>query len=168
MLKDEYIKGIFLLILAIGGNNINELLGCQVQKLFEKNMIAKHFLTFLTIFFAIDFSTDEKENPLLTFKKATTIYVLFVLSSRMNVYFSILSLVILSIIYFINNYIEYYIAIDKKKDINTLKDIKDNLINIQVIIIIIGFTLYFIKQKKEKKNWNLFKFIFGTIKCINK
>ena len=168
MVRDEYIKGIFLLILVIGGNNINELFGCQVQKLFEKNMIAKHFLTFLTVFFAIDFSTDEKENPLLTFKKATAIYVLFVLSSRMNVYFSILSLVILSIIYFINNYIEYYIAIDKKKHINTLKNIKDNLINFQLIIIIIGFSLYFIKQKKEKQNWNLFKFIFGTIKCINK
>ena len=85
----------------------------------------------------------------------------------MNVYFSLITIFLLSIIYLINNFIEYYLYIDNKKDIKKLINVKEKLINIEIIIIIIGFILYITKQKKEKQNWNLIKFIFGTTKCDN-
>lgn len=67
---DNTIKGLFLLILAVAGNFVAETLGCKTQKLLSENMLAKHFVIILILYFAIDFTSEKLNTPFDTFKLA--------------------------------------------------------------------------------------------------
>ena len=48
-------KALFILLIAIGGNFIAEMLGCQIQRVLHK-MIWKQVLFFCLIYFTVDFT----------------------------------------------------------------------------------------------------------------
>ena len=162
--RNEYIKGLFLLLIAILGNYNGELLNCRVQKIINGSLYMKHFVTFLLLFFAIDFSKDELEYPIKTLKKSLIIYILFLFSSRLNIYISGIFFLLLVVIYVIENFINYYTKVEKR-DTTQLENVKLSLLNIEGMLIIVGFLLYLYKQYREKKKWDTMKFIFGTLKC---
>ena len=94
------IKGIFLLILAISGNFVAEVLGCKTQKLLSENMIAKHSIIFMILFFTINFvDSGEQKAPIDIFKIAISIHILLLLFTKMNLYFTITCFILLFIIY---------------------------------------------------------------------
>ena len=167
---DQAIKGIFLLVLAVCGNFVAETMGCKSQRLLSKNMIAKHFITFLLLFFAIDFTTTQSDDsPLDTLKLSSIIYIFFILFTKMNLVFTVLVFLMLTIVYIIGLYIEYYSSHDEEDHngiLVTLKKTKKFLYSGIIGMILLGFGLYFIKQRNEhKKNWSTIKFILGTPKC---
>ena len=164
---DNIIKGIFLLILALCGNFIAEILGCKTQQLLSKNMYYKHFITLTILYFAIDFNSDASSTPLDIFKISILIYILFILFSKMSIQFTILAFILLLVTYVVNNYIDYYKKNDSKNIIiQQLENLKYILHIILVIVIIIGFTLYFFKQRREHyNNWSGLTFIFGKVVC---
>ena len=164
---DELIKGIFLLIMAVSGNFAAETLGCKTQKLLSENMIAKHIVIILIVYFAIDFTSGESNTPSEVMILSGTIYLLFILFTKMDITFTIIVFSLLIITYVITNYINYYKENNEMNiDIIRLEKIRNYLYAFIIILILIGFILYLIKQKREhSKDWSSLKFLFGITKC---
>ena len=117
------------------------------------------------IYFVINLMDDNIKHPKENFKITFLIYLIFLMLTKMNIYFTLFAFIILTAIFILENYIIYYKK--KKKYIHkNFKNIQKKLIYLLIGIIILGFSLYFIKQRNDhKKNWNTFKFIFGVIQC---
>ena len=164
---NDIIRGIFLVILVICGNFTGQLLGCQTQKLLEMNMFSKYFVTYLILFFTIDFVSDKNKDVFITGKEALYIWILFIMFTRMNLFFTIIVFILLIIAYLINMQIKY-LKENKPNDKNIkyLDIIHKKIYIVIFFTILLGFIMYFIKQRKEhKKNWSSIKFIFGRTKC---
>ena len=163
------IKGIFLLILAISGNFVAEVLGCKTQQLLSENMIAKHSIIFMILFFTINFvDSGTQKAPIDIFKIAICIHILLLLFTKMNIYFTITCFVLLFIIYISFVYIDYYNQdkLKHKHRIEQIRKIQPMLYKLVGILIIVGFVIYFKKQYTDHaKTWSTFKFIFGITKC---
>ena len=168
--EDESIKGIFLLILAIAGNFIAETLSCKTQKLLRENMLAKHTISIIILYFALDFTaglSKKPQNPLKAMLMTLIIYILFILFTKMDLNFTVVTFFLLAVIYILNNFKQYYKEKDEKDKVVKYLEISKNYISgILFGIIFIGFGTYFIKQRKEHtKDWSTYKFIFGATKC---
>lgn len=164
---DNFFKGIFLLILSISGNFIQELLNCETQKFLAENIYVKHIIAFFILFFSINFYGDEVINPYITFKYSVIIYILFLCFTRMNLLFTIIVMLLLILSYVINLIIKY---LDKKAKNNKLKKNLENKLKfihiLIILIIIIGFLKYYYKEYQEHKNdFTILKFIMGVLKC---
>ena len=87
--QDDYkdiVKAVFFLVLAIIGGWVGNTLGCTTQKLMINSMLAKHIVLFMIIYFAMDISNKVKKSPLMILKASVSIYVLFILFTKMNIY----------------------------------------------------------------------------------
>lgn len=168
--SDETTKGIVLLILGVAGNFMAETLGCNTQKLLSTNMFAKHAITLLILFFAIDFTSGEPKPPHVTLKLTFVIYILFLLFTKMNMQITIAIFILIISTYVVTLYLDYYNNYDKKERntsmINNLEYVRKILYIIITVLIVIGFVLYLIKQRKEHaKDWSSIDFLFGKLKC---
>jgi len=75
-------KQLFFFILIISGNYLGELFSCRTQKLFTNNMIVKHILGIMTMFFFVTLIDDgDSKNDLNTIYISLGLYILFVLIS---------------------------------------------------------------------------------------
>jgi|TARA_R110002074_G_scaffold207180_1_gene375770 Ca2+/Na+ antiporter len=173
------IDGLFLLFLAISGNFLAETLGCQTQELFTNSIIAKQIMTFFIIYFTIDFSDKNIEDPGTKLTKAGLVYLFFLLFTKMDLKPTVLVFVLLFGIYVSTSYKKYYEAKFKqndkpsKEDKNTHSEkmasmiqTQKTLMGIVVVTILAGFFMYYREKKIEyKETFNLQKFIFGVVKC---
>ena len=166
---DNIMNGVLLLILAISGNFIAETLGCKSQKLLSENMLAKHVVILFIIYFSLGFASESNPNPMILLRNSVSIWVLFLLFTKMSLNFNILVFGLVVLYHFINTYINYYSSLDKKKykkEIDNYNKILNYLKYLIIGSLIVGFVLYFNKQRNEySKNWSTFKFIFGVNKC---
>lgn len=161
------ILGVFLLLLAVSGNFIAETLGCNVQKLLTNNIYAKNIIIILITYFSLGLSNgDELISPTENFKNALLVWGAFIVFNKMNLTFTLVAFGLLTIKLLLYNYIEYY---DKKGKTNRSEELKvyyNHLLRFNIGVIIVGFVLYFMKQHKDySKNFNILKFLLGTIKC---
>lgn len=165
--NSDLLQGIFLIILTIIGTTVENTFSCQTLKMLHRNTFAKQIVIICLIYFTIDFTNDKNRHPLETMKSTLFIWVCYIMMSKQTVYFVIALFIILISIYMINNYKEY--LMDEKKDnemVNTLESYEEYLTYILFTIAIIGFILYFIKEKKEhSRNFKYHKFLFGSNKC---
>lgn len=172
--KQEYnydiIRGIFLLLLAISGNFIAETLSCKSQQLLTNNMYAKHFITILILYFTIGFiSKDDKPmHPYKTFELCIYIYVFFLIFTKLNIYFTIITFLLIVTIYINFTFLDYYRKTnDKPELIKTYETREKYMYNALYTLLIIGFIINFAKHyKSNKKHWNFFKYIFDIKKCV--
>ena len=166
---DNIMNGVLLLILAISGNFIAETLGCKTQKLLTENMLAKHVVILFIIYFSLGFASESNPNPMILLRNSVSIWVLFLLFTKMSLNFNIFVFGLVVLYHFINTYINYYSGLDKKKYKKEIDNYNKILYYLKYLIIgllIVGFVLYFNKQRNEySKNWSTFKFIFGVNKC---
>tara|TARA_B100000035_G_C20918770_1_gene517470 strand:+ start:203 stop:709 length:507 start_codon:yes stop_codon:yes gene_type:complete len=161
--ENQLMKGIFLLLLAVVGNFIAEMMGCHTRKLLENNMIVKHIVTFIILYFAIDFTTTDVVNPTDNLILSVKIYILFVLFTRMNLKFTIVTFILLAIAYKMNAYIDYYKS--TKKEHKNLIKIRNYLYNLIILLLVIGSVYYYYEQYNSKKNFSLSKHFIGVINC---
>lgn len=163
------ITGICLLILAVSGNFISETLSCKTQKILKQSMYAKHFVILLILYFAIHFTkTKQNMHPLRMFLLALTIYLFFLLFTKMNIYFTTIVIFLICICLVVSTFIDYY---DKKKNDNQqtiilLQKCFQLVYFLTMFITLIGFINYFTVQYKDhKSHWSTMKFLFGVIEC---
>jgi|TARA_R110001599_G_scaffold163040_1_gene352441 Ca2+/Na+ antiporter len=176
------ITGVFLLFLAISGNFLAETLGCQTQKLLTNSIAAKQIMIFFIIFFTLDFSNLNIEKPSTKFFKTILVYVFYLLFTKMDRTPTLIVFILLITTYVTNSYKKYYKAkfeikttdsielhktkLKHKKTSDQLLLLEALLLFIIMIVILVGFFKYYMEHKKEyKKDFNLFKFVFGVIKC---
>ena len=161
--NSQSIIAIFVLLITLSTSFITETFNCQVRKLFRNNMFLKHLVIFMLIFVSSDVFSEEIISPLEQFVSSFKLWILFLLISKMNIYYTTIIFIIFIFIYILNQYNEYYKPIN-----NNIEIIINQLVNIILILILIGFSSYFLKQKKFYKNkFKFYYFIFGKEKCKN-
>ena len=90
----------------------------------------------------------------------------------MDLSFTLISMIILALLYILHNYLDYYKKLNKDKNekyrntINSLGEVIKSMSIILVMIIITGFVLYTMRQMKEHGDkWSTNKFLFGVNIC---
>jgi len=171
-IKLDIIKGIFLLILAVSGSYVGETMNCQMRKLLLSNMFAKNIIILMIIYFALGFASNEHSpNPLYIIKQTMIIWLFFLIFNKMDLPYIIIVSFILFATLICKNYISYFNTHEDKKykeKIPFIEDVSNILITFSVLISIVGFFIYFRKQRLEyKDSFSYVKFIFGSTKCKN-
>lgn len=162
------IKSLFLLVLVISGNYVGELLGCKVRNILHNNVYVKHFTLFSLIYFTLGLVGDNKKHPYTVLKETIEIYILYIILSKTNYYVTGIILLLLFIMYNIDEYQEYMDENKKEYDKEKYDNIKDNITKLILMLLIFGFIYYLYDKKKEYKNKFKFKkFIFGNVECRN-
>ena len=169
-------KGMLFFFLIISGNYTGQLLSCRTQRLFTRNMISKHIIALLSLYFFVIVSDSrlQKYNPVITLLGTLLIYVYFLCMAKVESKFFLYTLVILTIIAFTQIYKEY---LDTNKDkltqveqyinerINLIQKI---LIILTLIITLLGLLTYLGMKKIEYKNdFTYTLFFLGKNKCKN-
>ena len=125
---------IFVAFVIVAGGYTTQLLSCDTQRLLKNNIYVKHLVGFLLIFMFImleggwDFFTDNlytstnwsDGNCLASFIQALVLYVIFVISSKMKIIYTI---------YFLDYYLYYILLIHKEY----ILEIKMKLMKKQII-----------------------------------
>mgnify|MGYP000026184740 CR=1 FL=1 len=165
------VKALFLLILSISGNFLAKMFSCQTQRVLS-NMYTKHLLLYFLIYFTLDFSSSEKQAaPGRIAGKALFIWILFHIFSRTDIEYTIISFVILSIIYVLGNYKDYFNDhMEDEKEKQRLDNILSRsqmlLFALLLIIQFYGLAKYYFEKKKEYgKKFKLLDFFVGHSKC---
>ena len=161
--ENQLMKGVFLLLLAVVGNFVAEMMGCKTRKLLSNNMVVKHIITFVILYFALDFTSSDIVNPTDNLILSVKIYILFVMFTRMDLKITIATFILLAITYKMNAYINYYKL--TKKEYKHLIKIRKYLYNIIVGVLVTGFILYIHKKYTTNKNFSLYKFFVGSLNC---
>jgi hypothetical protein len=173
---DRMQNSVMMLVIGITSSYFSRLLGCKTQMLMMSNIYITHLMEFLSLYITVSMSSIEPESPLQTLISVIKYYCFFMMFTKMNLYFTVLSFVLMFIVTVIKNYIKYlaYKLSDEKEnnkpDINfiaKLDKFKEILIMTILATIVTGFIMYFIKQKKDHSdNWSLLRFIFGYTGCV--
>lgn len=129
-------------------------------------MLSKQLLLLITLAFTVSF-TNLNSNPTDLLKKTIFIYILFIILTKMHLQATIIAFILLTILFVLNGYKNYYENNDKDKNkIENIKFIKKILIYFIIAFLIINFGIYFLYQKNQyKNNFQISKFLFGTVKC---
>ena len=174
----KLLKSVLLLALAVSGNFVGNTLGCSTQFHMTNNMYVKHMLLIFMVFFTLNYSTTENENPVYQIFRAIMIWVCYVLFTKQNITFTMLSAGILLLTYVVDTFSIHY---EKKsedknlgeKDKNENKEISELLKGFRsysfiagILTIIMGFFIYFGEKNTEYgKDFNALAFIFCKTKC---
>lgn len=157
-------NSLFFIYLLISCNFLAQLFGCQLQKILNNNMIAKHIFGFLTMLFCIIYtdSTIQKESKFLEgFFYAIIFYLWFWSTTKTNIYFTIIIIFLFMVIY----------SLQLKKNSDEDIENKKNYSLAQLILAIISFILtiigiiFDIYQQNKQNKWSWNTFILGAPKC---
>ena len=164
------VTGIFLLVLAVSGNFIAETLGCKSQKLLSENMYAKNIIIILIVYFALGVTDEENTRPEENMIMALQIWMFFLIFNKMNLYFTGLSLLLITTVLIGKNYIDYYKKNNKNNEhdekIEFIGKVSRNIFTVNIGVIIIGFLMYFRKQFNDHSaDFSFISFIFGKTQC---
>ena len=164
------IKGIFLLFLAVSGNFIAEVLGCNIRKVLTEKMLVKHIIVIFSIYFSIGFTSSITVPPHVHLRKSILIWFFFIIFNKMTPMTTNLTILSLLSILFLQNWIEYFKAVDAEKYksyIDTYLELIHTILIVMLVIMFYGFSKYFIKTYDEKKGqgFNYRIFLFGQLDC---
>lgn len=159
-------KSVFVLYLIISGNFLANLFGCKIQQALQSNMLLKHLLGFMTMYFfivLIDQSNLSKD-PKLQLYYTIIFYIIFILSTRMDYKWWIIFIISLCIIYIIQVYKDHEKTTDSEKQI--YNKYQTYLTYFSGIILLLGFVVYIGKKKAEyKNNFKWSTFLLGKTEC---
>ena len=159
------IKGILPIILLIYFVLLSkeEIFSCSFRRLF-KSRIFLFIMVYVAIFIYLENNhPNEKLIKLLVF--SLLILIIFILTTKSDIKYTIIFLILNSIVYLIDKYLydnEKFKLLNKEQ----LNIIRNSIVALSFVIFIIGLIKYFIKKKGEyKKDFSLLKFIVGKEKC---
>jgi Ca2+/Na+ antiporter len=137
-----------------------------------KQPIIKWLIVLGLIYFTINFTSSNTINPSWLFLKALIVFLVFILFMKQHKITFYLSLIILILIFSMNQYLTYYQTLAQNSP-NTYKS-KINKLNktilaleiILIVVLIAGNIIYLLKQYRDHPyDFSLLYFYFGTNKC---
>jgi phosphatidylglycerophosphate synthase len=160
-------KSIFVLYLIISGNFLANLFGCRTQEALNNNMLLKHFLGFMTMFFfvvLVDSNSKWSDSPSTQLLFTLMFYCMFVFTTRMDFKWWIAFILALSVIYILQVYKDH--SKTEEKDRKEYEKYQRILIYITGFIILLGFLVYSGRKKAEYgENFNFLTFLLGKTNC---
>lgn len=167
-----YESAFFLFTLGIFGNYVGDTIGCQLQKAFSHTVIHKYMIVFAMIYFTLNFTSKEIQSPITHLRSSFLLFIFYIFMNRMSYTFSMISLGLLAVLYIINHQIKYMNSKknptpEQMKERRTYEMLHEVLTYLVMALILIGFSFYFLKQKREHKSFSLLTFLFGKVKCAH-
>lgn len=189
---------LFITYVVIAGGVLTKGLPCQLQKELETNRYLQHFIGFLCIFIFImmeggwDFkyrNTDNMDtnndsnsknseedidnnfsnaNSIQTFFYSIILYLIFILSSKMQLFPNLLFFAILFILYIVATQTNYWVnrKMITPEQLSLSETIQNGLIGSSLVVFVYGFFDYVMYQKRLRGNkFDFKKFILGAPKC---
>ena len=166
--KQNYTSGLFLLVLSVTGNYIAETLSCRTRSILTNNMLIKHLLILFLIYFTINLTADEALHPMTQIQNAFFVWIFFLMFTKMNLYFTIVAFLLLAVLYTLKNFKKFYKKTNDQSLYAQTDHISKMIEGVMLITVVIGFVLYFFKQRKEHKNFKYLNFILGKVQCDHK
>ena len=126
----------------------------------------------MVIYFALGFASDQTNpHPLHIMRQTLFIWVLFLIFNKMDVYYTTIVAFLLFSILLCKDYLKYY-QTENEKEYNEkivyLENIVDKIVIVTLLIAIVGFFIYFSKQRSDYSgSFSYTKFILGSPKCEN-
>lgn len=155
---EAVLNAVFVLYLVISANFFKEIFGCNIQKLFNDNMLVKHILAFFTLYFLITLTNEDlKLDPLFALAVSVGMYMLFLMSVRLNWRLWLIMFVLLIIQYIL--YI--FKPIISEPYLNFVKTLQNVLGVIVVLLIVIGFFYTYFMYT----NMKFIDFVIGSNTC---
>ena len=169
LLNQEYAIALFILYLILSGNYIGDLFGCRLQEAFTEIVFFKHIIAFLSLYYFVNLSTHIIQDPIKVLIKSMIMYLVFIFSRNVAFGYTIIFLLSMIVIKFLEDYKEYHYQNDKndKKENNLfLSEDRINLIQKILVIVIyisivVGFVRYAHNTFKSHKNFKWLIFLFG-------
>lgn len=165
---------IFLIYLSLSSGFLSTLLGCQIYRFTNNNIYFRHFILLLFIYFAFDISSTFNTyiHPSITFILSLCIYLLFILFSKMTLFYTLIVLALIIIIGIINKFKRYYnnTLTENEKKLKTSIVNLNMLENMMIILILLciftgSIKYYFLKRKEYGNKFTYLRYFFGDLKC---
>ena len=168
-LDSDIIRGIYLLILMLMAGYGGETFSKETIVVLKTNYMAKHIIVICLIYFTIDYSKNQIDHPMRTLIISFIIWLFYIIISRQSFRFVLLNFILITILYILYDYLEYYKDRYKKNSNKELLDKKQDMDKyikytsyLLVVISIIGFIQYYLHKKRQYKGkFKHIKFIFG-------
>jgi hypothetical protein len=156
---------VFVLYLIISSNFLAQLFSCRLQYMLNNNMLAKHFIGYMTLLFFVVLSSDDSYSTSTALLHSLLVYIIFWFSTRMAFEYFFVFLMMAASLYIIHLY-------QKESGEQTSKRLAATQEVIQwfmIVVLVVGFVFYWMEKKIEYKNkFSMATFILGKPICRNK
>jgi hypothetical protein len=163
-------KNLLILYLIISSNFLAQTFGCKTRYVATKNMFVKHILGFFTLlYFVNSVNTDKTTDEYLFFKnffKTLMLYVVFILTTRMDNKVFVILIGLLMINFILSQYVSTLDTKHFAAKLQTYDTIGKVISKLAIVFLIIGVILY-IKEKKMKGKFSYSSFLIGKTTCNN-
>jgi hypothetical protein len=167
-------NALFVFVLIISGNYIADLFPCRVQKLMRENVYMKHLVGFMIMYFLTILTFPELKS-ISGIQSAIFLYILFILTTKIDYIAWVIVMFIYALIYLLNIYV-FDLRKKKTKNKKEEKDKKQKIIYIKrfitvliffnIFLILLGFIYRVGLLKMEyKKKFSFSKFIQNIPNC---
>jgi len=178
----SFIAFLFLAFAITSSGFVTQILSCQVQELLHKNIYVKHVIGYLLIYVFImlegGWAFDQKEeakapvdwsngNALDSLVYAFGLYVLFLLSAKMQLVPNVVFYGLLFIVYIANTQRMYWHNRGQITDAQnnwTLRCLQF-IMSLAVIVLVYGVCNYYVYVNQRVKTFSWFTFILGKPTC---
>lgn len=147
---DKLLRAIVLTIIALSTMCIVPVLGCQIIKFFQGNMLAMHASLLFFILFGVSLAEEDFSDGQLTFNDLVTTlkaYLVVLLFSRCEAPMALLSAVLFGLAHVYEPGREY-------------------LVVLAVLILLLGAGQHLRRQMRDHStDFSLYKYIIGTSTC---
>jgi hypothetical protein len=165
-------KTLLILYLIISANFLAQTFGCKTQNALNNNMYIKHIVGFFTLlYFVNSVDTEKTTDEFLFFQKffkTFMLYIVFILSTRMNKKVFMLFIGLLMINFILSQYMS---SLDTKHFAAKLQiydTIGKVISKLAIVFLVIGFFIYLKEKKIEYKGkFNYLTFLVGKTTCNN-
>lgn len=153
---------VFYLSVLMGYKSI---LNCEVQRLLNKNVYVNTFVTFFCCFFLVSifYQTDQ------TVWKVWLLTILGYLFLLIFLKTTIETVIIVFILLIIDQSLKISITSkldkDPNADITLLNNLRHYIFYTNILIVLIGFGFYYMKQRKDHPDFSFITFFFGSGNC---
>ena len=116
LIEPEYTNALFILYLIISGNYIGDLFGCRLQEAFTEIAFIKHLLAFLSLYYFVNLTTPSIQDPVNVLIKSLVMYTIFILSRNVSFGYTLIFLLSMIFIKFLEDYKQYHYTKETKTD----------------------------------------------------
>lgn len=156
---------VFAFYLLVGCNYIKEVIGCQLQHVLDNNMLAKHVVAFLLLYFLVVIARPEGSTRVFyNLLVSAGIYAWFIVTTR-SPYYIVLPVLVLLLVSYVAS-----IAKDSPRSEEVEKTTAERVQYFSaytaLAISLIGFGVYLVEKKREYgSRFRLRKFFSGNLRC---
>ena len=168
LINQEYVIALFLLYLIISGNYVGDLFGCRLQEAFTELAYAKHLIAFFSLYYFVNLTTPGIQDPVKVLTKSVVMYLVFIVSRNVSFGYTIIFLLSMITIKFLEDYKEYHFKedTDSKDDKQSVNKNRINTVQKSLVILVygsifVGFLRYTQNFYKTHKKFNWITYLLG-------